>query len=357
MLTRLPGLIDVHVHLREPGGTHKESLASGTAAALAGGFTLVLDMPNTTPPTTDAPTLEAKQRLAEPVISCDVGFYVGAGHDNAARAAATASGAVGLKVYLDATYGPLRVNSLRALMEHMERWPRHRPVAFHAEGASILIALALGQLWERPVHLCHVSRRDEILLIRRAKERGQAVTCEVTPHHLFLTAADVPRLGAFGFMRPSLATPEDVAALWDNLDVIDCIATDHAPHTREEKLSPLPPPGVPGLETALPLMLTAVSEGRLSLERLVELMHRRPQEVFGLPEQPETWVEVDLRSRGILSDHGLVTRCGWTPFAGMAVWGRVVNVVLRGDRVVREGQVVARPGSGRVIFVQRNERS
>jgi carbamoyl-phosphate synthase/aspartate carbamoyltransferase/dihydroorotase len=156
-------------------------------------------------------------------------------------------------------------------------------------------------------------------------------------------------------MKPPLAASADVSALWDNLDVVDCIATDHAPHTREEKEGDAPPPGVPGLETMLPLLLTAVADGRLGMERLVALTHEAPRRIFGLPAQPETWVEVDRTDRFVLDDAGLHTRCGWTPFAGLEVQGRVRRVVLRGKTILEDGKILAQPGSGKVMMPAEGE--
>jgi len=218
------------------------------------------------------------------------------------------------------------------------------------------VCLALSHLYETPLHIVHVSRRSEIELIRKAKERGLPVTCEVTPHHLFLSIEDLPRLGALGDMRPRLATPDDVAALWEHLDVVDIFATDHAPHTLAEKgvgastAPAAPPPGVPGLETMLPLLLTAVHEGRLDVQDIVARCVDNPRRIYGLPEQPETWVEVDVDVAYTLSNAGLKTRVGWTPFAGRRVYGRVERVVLRGEIVYQDGAVLARPGCGRVLF-------
>lgn len=353
-ILRLPGLIDVHVHLREPGGEAKEDMTSGSAAALAGGVTLVLDMPNTTPPVVDGAMLARKQRLARQKALCDIGFYLGATGSNADEAASLAGQAVGLKIYLGQTYGPLRIQDLAALLAHFRTWPARRPIAVHAEGVMMAAAIGLARSFGRRLHLCHVSRAAEIALIRAAKESGAALTCEVTPHHLFLSQADARRLGPYGTMSPPLAPAADVAALWANLEAVDCIATDHAPHTRAEKEGDSPPPGVPGLETMLPLLLTAVAEGRLTLERLVELTCTAPRRVFGLPDQPDTWVEVDPDARYTLSEEGLHTRCGWTPFAGMRVQGRVRRVMVRSQTAFEDGQVRVQPGFGQVVeFVTR----
>ena len=177
--------------------------------------------------------------------------------------------------------------------------------------------ILMAQLFDRPVHIAHVSLREEILLIRRAKEAGLKVTCEVAPHHLFLSQDDVAGLG-FGRseVRPRLATRADQQALWDNLDVIDCFATDHAPHTAAEKDGDNPPPGFPGLETALPLLLTAVREGRLTLDDLIRRMVDNPRRIFNLPEQPDTWIEVDEDAAYEIRGAEHHTRCGWTPVRG-----------------------------------------
>ncbi len=328
---RLPGLVDVHVHLRVPGGEHKEDIRSGTAAALAGGFTSILAMPNTSPPLVTLPDYRAAQQLADSQALCDVRHFAGASADHLDALPRLGQEAVGLKIYMDQTYGPLRTASLVALMSCFRQWPREKPIAVHAEGLSIAVVIGLAAAYGRSVHLCHVSRRDEIRLIAQAKQQGLAVTCEVTPHHLFLTEGDVERLGSLGDMRPRLATRDDVNALWAHLDtVIDCIATDHAPHTLGEKQSDPPPPGVPGLETALPLMLTAVVEGRLTMDRLVALMATQPRRIFGLPEQPDTWVEVEVGTPYLIENGELYTKCGWSPFSGMQVRGRVETVWLRG---------------------------
>jgi dihydroorotase len=346
----LPGLVDVHTHLRVPGGEHKEDYASGTAAALAGGVTAILAMPNTSPPLSTPEALREARRSAAGAIRCDVGLYAGASRETVDRLGECAPYAVALKIYLNETFGPLRVEDLTTLQRCFEGWPAAKPIAMHAERQSVAVGIGLAATFDRHVHFVHVSRKDEIELIAAAKDRGLPVSCEVTPHHLFLPEADGGRLGPLGQMRPPLARPEDVDALWAHIDsTVDCIATDHAPHTLAEKRSAEPPPGVPGLETSLPLMLTAVHEGRLTLDRLAELMAGNPRRIFHLPEQPETWVEVDPEAAVTVGGERLYTKCGWTPFAGMRLRGRVRRVILRGEVVFEEGEVLAKPGSGRVI--------
>jgi carbamoyl-phosphate synthase/aspartate carbamoyltransferase/dihydroorotase len=355
-MLELPGLIDPHVHLREPGATHKEDFDSGTAAALAGGFTTVLAMPNTQPPLTDARALLSAKAAARRKARCDYGIYLGGGEGNQQSARRLASQVCGLKLYLDQTYGPLKLDGLGSMHAHVARWPLDRPLAAHAEGRSMAALLLLATLHERPVHLCHVSRREEILLIRAAKERGVPVTCEVAPHHLFLTLEDLPRLGqGRGEVRPRLAKREDQQALWENLAVIDCFATDHAPHLLEEKDSSDPPPGFPGLETAVGLLLTGVSEGRLTLDQMVERMYTRPRAIFKLPAQPETAILVEDGARWEVRAAALNTRCAWSPFEGMQLRGRVREVRLRGNLVYQDGRVLAKPGTGFDVAVSASD--
>ncbi len=349
-MLKLPGLIDPHVHVREPGATHKEDWDSATAAALAGGFTTILAMPNTRPPVTDWETLRMALDAAQSKARCDYAQFLGAGADNLDVTAKLAPHTAGLKMYLDKTYGPLRLDDMSLWMEHFKRWPRNLPIVAHAEGRSMAAVILMAAIYDRPIHIAHVSLRQEILLIRAAKEKGIKVTCEVAPHHLFLTADDIPAIGAGkSEVRPRLAIAEDQQALWDNLDVIDCFATDHAPHTLEEKTAENPPPGFPGLETALPLFLTAMHEGRLTQEDLILRMHTRPSQIFNVPMQPDTWLEIDPDKIWEIRGDNTFTRCRWTPFEGRKVVGMVRRVILRGDEVYADGKVLSQPGSGRNI--------
>lgn len=353
---RLPALIDPHVHVREPGQTHKEDWDTATQAALAGGVTLLLAMPNTRPPIFDEPTLDLALGAARQKARCDYAQFLGAGPENAAEVTRLAARAAGLKMYLDSTFGELRLNDMSLWLEHFRRWRGPGPIVVHAESRSMAAALLFSQLFDRPVHIAHLSLREEILLIKEAKARGLKVTCEVCPHHLFLSAEDLPALAqghpGRGEVRPRLATRADVEALWQNLEVIDCFATDHAPHTLAEKDGENPPPGFPGLETLLPLLLTAVAQGRLTIEDIVLRSVVNPRRIFALPEQPETWLEVDENARWEIRAAELHSRCGWTPFEGWPVQGRVRRVVLRGQEVYREGQILAPPGYGQNVRPQ-----
>jgi len=263
----------------------------------------------------------------------------------------------------------LRLNDMTLWMPHFEKYPKQYPIVVHAESRSMAAAILFAAIYDRPIHIAHVSLKEEILLIKAAKEKGIKVTCEVTPHHLFLTQpppppvlrTSSPKSNGFGGglgggrseVRPRLATKDDVEALWQNMDVIDCFATDHAPHTLEEKDSENPPPGFPGLETALPLLLTAVKNGRLKMEDIVARMVTNPHRIFSLPEQPETWIEVDEDAEYEIKAENQFTRCGWTPFEGWKVKGKVTRVVLRGREAFKDGKVLVEKGFGKNVRDER----
>lgn len=374
-LAILPGLIDVHVHLREPGGEHKEDFTSGTRAALAGGVTTVFGMPNTNPPIVDASTLADAHHRASQKVVCDYGLFIGGTPANA-HDVATAEDAVGLKLYIGSSTGDLLVDQFPAQIAHFESFPKHRVIAVHAEDeaavryyaahgqrrppicAALATAhmLALAEQVGRKIHICHVSTGYELALIRDAHARGLDVTCEVTPHHLFLTTQDEARIGPLGQVNPPLRDPAEVDRLWQNLDVVDLIATDHAPHTLKEKRGEKPPSGMPGLETMLPLLLTAASQGRISLPDIARWTAMRPAEIFGLVDkgriEPGFHADltlVDLSARWTITHEAQLTRCGWTPYSGQAVTGRVMRVYLRGQIVCQDGRILAEPGSGRRV--------
>lgn len=352
---KIPGMIDVHVHLREPGQTHKEDFLSGTAAALSGGVTTVLAMPNTNPPLVDADSFRLALEAAKQKSYCDYGIFLGANLSNAETIPLLASQAAGLKMYLDVTFGPLLLDDTTTWMHHFENWPENRPIVAHAEGANIPALIFVANLFKRHVHICHVARREEIQIIRAAKEKGYPVTCEVGPHHLFLSTEDIESLSHNGKypgrkeVRPRLATPEDQKALWDNLEYIDCFATDHAPHTLDEKDSQNPPPGFPGVDTALPLYLTALHAGRLTLDDILTRMHTNPRKIFNLPEQLDTWIEVDPEVEYTLRGTKSFSKSKWTPFEGWQVKGRVQRVVLHGQMVYENGKILVKPGYGKNV--------
>lgn len=375
----LPGLIDAHVHLRDPGATHKEDFSTGTRAALAGGVTTVLDMPNNPVPTTNRAALDEKRALAHAKAVCDYGLYVGATAENAGLEIGD-WGAVGVKLYMGATTGDLLVTEFEATYRHFAA-RSDLPIVVHAEdndalkffagdplrtrhsarrppvSAALAVsrALALAEATGRQLHIAHLSTANEIELVKAAKARGVRVTYEVTPQHLFLSTDDEERLGGFGIVNPPLRSPDDMNALWQNLAHWDMIATDHAPHTIEEKQSGKPPSGMPGLETMLPLLLTAASEQRLSLQNVARLTSRNPARVFRLARKGDiaAGFDADLTFVRVDEEHVLQkpwqTKCNWSPFEGRRVRGRIERVFLRGRKVVSDGNILAESGCGKGI--------
>lgn len=380
----LPGLIDAHVHLRDPGATHKEDWATGTRAAIAGGVTTILDMPNNPQPTVDRASLQVKRALARSKALCDYGFYVGATQENAEEANDPALGAVGIKLYLGATTGDLLVTDFGSLYRHFTQ-PGSRPIVVHAEDnealrvfgkeaartrhsdkrpdlcASLAVSrvLAIAEASSRQLHIAHTSTAGEIELIQAARARGMRVSFEVTPQHLFLSTADEERLGPFGIVNPPLRSPENVRALWEHLSSCDMIATDHAPHTIEEKQSANPPSGMPGLETLLPLLLTAANEKRLSLQDIARLTSQGPARVFGLARKGQLLpgYDADLVLFRPEEEHILgkpwQTKCNWSPFEGRRARGKVARVLIRGRDALVDGEIVGNPQAGREIDRER----
>lgn len=354
----LPGLIDLHVHVREPGATHKEDFSTATAAALAGGVTFIGVMPNTVPPITDLETLKMEQELAKSKARCDYGLIVGATPTNAKHLASLVGcePILGLKMYLNNTYGTLCMADMSDWEPHFIHWPKHIPICVHAEGKTAAAAILFAQKYNKKVHICHVSSEEEIVLIKHAKSLGIDVTCEVAPHHLFLTQEDCresektigPKRGT---VKPPLMALKDQEALWDNLDVIDCFATDHAPHLLEEKMSDPSPPGFPGLETMLPMLLDMTHsynpKRRLTVQQIVDKLYTNPKRIFNIPDQPNTSVEVDMSQMWRIGiDQPIFSRSNWTPFNGRAVRGKVVKVTLRGRVAFVDDKMVSEPGMG-----------
>jgi dihydroorotase len=374
----LPGVIDAQVHFREPGNTHKEDLATGTTAAVLGGVTAVLEMPNTSPPTTSAALLADKVARLRGRARCDVGFFVGASPDNLGELGELemVAGCVGVKVFMGSSTGTLLVADDPSLARVLSEGRRR--VAVHAEDEERLNArrsiadsgdpashpewrdaesalratwriLALARRFGRRVHVLHVTSADELPVLAECRDLA---TSEVTPQHLTLAAPECyQRLGTRAQMNPPIRDESHRAALWEGIrsGLIDVVATDHAPHTLDEKAKPYPasPSGMPGVQTMLPVMLDHVAAGRLSLERLVDLVCTGPARVWGIAGKGRLAVGydadltlVDLEARRTLRDADMATRSGWTPFDGMTVTGFPIATIVRGRVVMRDGQLV-----------------
>jgi len=262
-----------------------------------------------------------------------------------------ATNAAGLKLYCDHTTGSLLLADQASRRRHLRAWgaATDKPAAVHAEGQTLADVLQLVREERVRVHFCHVSQAQEIAHLREGKADGLPVSIGVTPHHLYLEGADRERLGGFAMVKPPLKTSADREALWAAVldGTVDVIESDHAPHTREEKESENPPFGLPGLETTMPLMVTAMRERGLTEERLIELLATNAQRLFGLVPPAETYTLVDTEARYEIRDEDLHCSPGWSPFSGMLVWGAVREVRIRG-RVAYDGeQVLAEPGQGR----------
>ena len=356
-VVRLPGLIDVHVHVREPGDEHKENWDSCSKAAISGGITTIFAMPNTKPAVIDENTLELVEKIASEKSYCDYGLYVGASNNNGENIKNVASRAVGMKMYLNNTFGDLLLNDMGVWTKHVKNWPSDKVICVHAEGQTLAGILHIASLFDKKIHVCHVSRKDEIEIIKLSKEKGQKVTCEVSPHHLFLVEGSVYQCfngnGSEGFeaVKPPLGKKEDVDALWTNMDVIDCFATDHAPHSSTEKrCCEKACPGYPGLETALPLLLTAVKEGKLTLTDIIEKYNVNPRKIFNIPEQENTYIDVDMDEQFVVPMKGKFSKCDWNPFAGKKLYGSVKRVVMRGKLIYVDGSIVSQQPIGRNIM-------
>jgi len=387
----LPGVIDSQVHFREPGLTHKEDLESGTRAAALGGVTAIFEMPNTTPATITRAALEEKLALAAGRTWVDHAFFVGAAAENAEQLGELERlpGCAGVKVFLGSSTGSLLVDDA-AVLKRVLRSGRRR-VAIHAEDEARLKerkalvqragvrahehpvwrdaesarlaterVLSLAREAGRPLHVLHVTTRDELPLLAGARDLA---TVEVTPQHLTLCAPDCyDRLGTYAQMNPPVRDEAHRAALWQALDagLVDVIGSDHAPHTRAEKDRPYPesPSGMPGVQTLVPVMLTHVNAGRLSLERFVELTSAGPARVYDVAGKGRIalgydadFTLVDLARSARLDDAQMASRCGWTPFHGMEVKGVPVGTIVRGRIVMQDGELLGTPVGTPVRFV------
>ncbi len=347
-MLNLPGLIDPHVHLRDPGQTQKEDFTTGSSAALAGGFTTIIDMPNNTIPITTYDKLVEKQNIAKEKIVCDAGFYFGSLGENLDEFSKIKEKVLGLKIYLNQTTGNYIVTE-DVFRKICKSWSPTTPILVHAEEDVLEKILKIGRETHQRIHVCHISSKTELSIIVKARGKGQKVTCGVTPHHLFLTEKDISTLGAFGKMKPSLKSQKDVDFLWKNIREIDIVESDHAPHTIEEKNSQPPPFGVPGLETTLPLLLTAAHEGKLTIEDIKRLCHTGPSQCFRVSIHHNTKIEIDEKEEWTIRNENLLTKCKWSPFDGWKVKGRVKRVFIRGIKVFENGKILVKSGFGKIV--------
>jgi len=347
-MLRLPGLIDVHVHLRDPGQTYKEDFFTGTTAALAGGFTTILDMPNNKILITTFEKLKEKIKSAKEKTVCDIGFYVGSLGDNSKELMKMEPYVFGLKLYLNKTTGNFIIDE-KKLIKIFGDWKSNKPIIVHAEEDVIELVIKTIKKTGKRVHFPHTTNQEQFEKIILAKKNKLPITCGVNPHYLFLNKNDVKTLESFALMKPELTSKSDQNFIWKNLDYIDVIESDHAPHAIEEKKSNKSPFGVPGLETTLPLLLTAVSKKKLSIDRLIKLCFENPKKIFNIKTDKNTYVEIDEKEEYIIDNKKLLRKCGWSPFNGWKVKGKVKRVFIRGKKVFENGKILTKPGSGKII--------
>lgn len=390
----LPGVIDSQVHFREPGLEHKEDIAHGTKAAIKGGVTSIFEMPNTSPLTLDAATLQQKLDIAAATAWSDHAFFMGGNHENAEHLSILEKlpGCAGVKIFMGSSTGTLLAkdddviaavltNGTRRVSVHaededrlisrqgiataaesVEAHPDWRDVESAVRATKRIVKLARDA--GRRVHVLHISSADEMDILAEHKD---LITVEVTLNHLTMAAPECyERLGAFAQMNPPVRDATHREGLWAAVrnGIVDVFGSDHAPHTIEEKERPYPssPSGMPGVQTSLPLLLDHMNAGRLSLERVVDLTSAGPQRIFGIAGKGRIavgydadFVLVDLAAKREITDGWIASKCGWTPFDGVNVTGWPMATVLRGQVVVRDDEVLGTPSGKPVHFVDTME--
>ena len=390
-LTVLPGVIDTQVHFREPGLEWKEDLETGSRAAALGGVVAVFEMPNTNPNTTDPDTMADKLARAKDRMWTDHAFYVGGTHENADYLGELERlpGCCGVKVFMGASTGDLLIaddEGVRKVLSNVRRratfhsedeyrlverrglartgdWTSH-PEVRDAESAirSTRRLVGLAQETGARIHVLHVTTRDEMEYLRFHKD---VATVEITPQHLTLVGPEAyERLGSYAQMNPPIRSQEHVDALWlwgMQQGVADVLGSDHAPHTKEEKAKPYPasPSGMPGVQTLVPLMLTHVANGRLSLERFIDLTSAGAQRVFGTANKGRMAVSydadltiVDLKAKRTITHNQQATRCGWTSFDGVEATGWPMATIVRGKVVMQDGELIGSAHGRPVRFME-----
>ena len=341
-LKKFPGFIDVHVHLREPAATHKEDFYTGSRAAVRGGVAMMIDMPNNPTPTISLERLEEKVSLADEKALVDIYFHYGTNGRNTEtfKDVWDHPRVTGLKLYCNHTTGEMLIEDLALLEKVFAAWNSNKPILLHAEGVELAAAVALGYLYDRKVHVCHISQAIEVELVRLAKRKKQNITAGVCPHHLYMTDKDRETKKGYAVMKPPLGTEADQDALWVGLQdgTIDVVESDHAPHTKEEKEKDPPAFGVTGLETMVGLMFKAVHDKRISEDDVVKFLYTNPKKIFDLPDQKDTYVELDPEKEyTVLPPYE--TKCGWTPFEGWTLYGQPETVVARGKKILENGRI------------------
>ncbi len=391
----IPGLVDCHVHIREPGAPEKEDFASGTSAAASAGITTLIVMPNTSPPIDNAATFREVMRLGESKSVVDFAIAaeahpakvteyrdlrdLGAASFDISMLSFPEQTGVGLlevmrevsrlgvplgvfcadRFIVERSTKVLRDEQGRKdFLAHAETYPEA------AEAASLARVLELAKTSGARLHVRQVSTRSAVRLLGYAKSTGMKLTAEVNPHHLYLTSADLGRLGPVAKMIPPLRDHEDTLALWDALSqgVLDVVSTDHAPHRDDEKVQAVSdvwkaPSGIPGVETLLPLLLRAVHEGKIDWEQMVRIVCESPARLFGfypqkgtlLPGSDADLVILDPKKEWVFDSREAISKAKLTPFSGWKFIGKPIMTWVRGQLIFNQGKVVVRPGTGKFV--------
>lgn len=386
----LPGMIDAHVHLRDFRDVQKEDFFSGTSAALAGGITSVIDMPNNSLPTISMAALDAKKHVASKKAICNYGFHFGATIDNFHEAALACedTSIASMKIYMGSSTGSLLLDDFSAFYRHLSEFKK--PLTIHAEDEhaikhfsktisgksaqdhnkirnntvaelAVSRAISTAKKTKAKIHLCHATTKKEIDLIMGAKKDKVRATCEVTPHHLFLDESNTKTLGNYAKVNPPLRSKKDQADLWKALAAnrIDMIATDHAPHLKsdKEKSYSEAPSGLPELDTALLLLLDAVNKKKMPLEQVANLYSSAPARIFNIYNKGEIaigkdadLVIVNLKEKTQIKSENLYTKCGWSTYEGWKLQGKIKKTILAGKIAFDGESILARIGDGRMLY-------
>ncbi|NVM27575.1 MAG: dihydroorotase family protein [Candidatus Helarchaeota archaeon] len=389
----IPGIIDIHAHLRDLEFNRKENFYTGTCAAANGGITTIVDMPNTKPPTISPKLLEEKIDLARKKVIINVGFYAGIPDKVEEIDSFRNHGIFGFKLFLasslsqfDMTNSELLIKLLGKIKDnncplliHAERKKDIEEILKQKKGSNLssqelyLVShsenvekKAIEYIFElnarigAPIHICHVSTASGVEIIQQSKNQGRKITCEVTPHHLFLTTVDLKKYGAFAKMLPPLRTSRDLDALWRGLNngIIDIIATDHAPHMLSEKECEFSraTSGIPGFETLLPLLITAMQKNQITLPRLVQSMSENPAKFLNLSNKGKIQVGydadftiIDLKKQQKIEASKFYSMAKFSPFNGREMRGVPTMTIVNGEIIMREGEIMVPQGSGNII--------
>jgi dihydroorotase len=355
-----PGCFDPHVHFRDPGFTHKEDFESGSKAAVSAGVTTIFDMPNTNPPVFTYKNLAKKREIVKPKAYCNYGLFFGAGPNNLEEIKAVKN-IPGVKLYLNTTTGNLKMDN-----ENMWReiFKLGKKVALHAEGNTFFRAV---EIWKEEgfpceLHLCHASLKSEIDKIRDLKNNPKSrekISVEVCPHHLFMTHKEREKHGAICCMKPELATQKDLDTMWEAVEdgTIDFFATDHAPHTLEEKKESDKPGknsvyGIPGVETFLPLLFTEFIKRGYTLQKLAAMTSKIPRKKYHVKDLKGEIKEgfdadliiIDENRKEKISAKNFFSKSKWTPFSGREITMKVEKTLINGEIVFDDGNILKQEG-------------